>query len=154
MCVSPRWLGGGGGSSSARTQYTHTHTSHIDTTSLLLSLSSSSSPPFFLSGWMCPQVRVIFPLAQIRAELKSGAKVTALPPEILRQTPPPLYCAQLREHAENSGSQTPPLLRLLCWVPSFLVFPYFLSSKSPKVKEQQWHQLSFPLVFVPVCAEL
>lgn len=86
--------------------------------SLLLSLTSSSSS-LFLSGWMCPQVRVIFPLAQIRAELKSQAKVTALPPEILCQTSaPPPHRAEVREQANSAHKRS-------CCCASFVTSHFF-----------------------------
>lgn len=68
---------------------------------------------------MCPQVRVIFPLAQIRAELKSQAKVTALPPEILCQTPPPPpHRAEVREHTNSAQ-------KCCCCCASFVTSHFF-----------------------------
>lgn len=129
--------------------HTHTHTSHIDTMSMLLSLSSS----FFSSGWMCPQVRVIFPSAQIRAELKSEAKVTALPPEILHQTPPPQpHCVEVREHANSAHKHC-------CSCASFVKFLLFWFSpisfvKTPEVSKRSVTSCLFLLssfLFVQKC---
>lgn len=106
----------------------------------------------FLSGWMCPQVRVIFPLAQIRAELKSEAKVTALPPEILRQTPPPVYCAEVKEHA-NSAHIHHHCCASFVKLPLFWFSPMF-SVKTPEVLEHSGTRCLFLLssfLFVQNC---
>lgn len=149
LCVlSPRWLRG----EFILRAHTHIHT-HITYRHNVFAFVSVFFFLFFLSGWMCPQVRVIFPSAQIRAELKSEAKVTALPPEILRQTPPPQpYCAEVKEYSNSAHKRR---CRCASFVksPSFLVFSLFLCQNSRSFKAQ-WHQLSFPFVFFPVCAQV
>lgn len=123
--------------------HTHTHTSHIDTMSLLCLclLLLLLPPPFFLSGWMCPQVRVIFPLAQIRAELKSEGKVTALLPEISWRTPPPQpYCTEVREHGNLAHKRR-------CCCASFAKFPLFCFFSFLLCQNSRSQRAAAPVVF-------